>query len=443
MQGKGERDKSRHEGALPRARPEEKSVQKDLESMSQDVLKELAKQEGVQGYESMSKEKLMAALKPRSAAAAGVETSVSRAVAQREDEAAEPKPPGTEKAGAGKAKAAKPGTADVAETDIEAEEAETSEAVAAPAIAPEAPRAKPRFPQSWVKNELLIDEGLPELPDGYGDDRLVLLVRDPYWLYLYWDLNPGRVRWAKEQGGRQATLRISDVTGLHEGNHGQFEIPCSEGARGWYVSVPTDGRTYVAEYGYKAEDGRFLVMVRSNAGTTPISHMSAQVADTFVTIPYGMPLQEHGNDVRLPETGQSLAEAMYELSGGGNWSADVLRWTPGDLHAGRPRPVWEEESLSSHSLSSHSLGQQPPAVRARQRDFWLVADAELIVYGATEPDAKVTLQGHPVQLRPDGTFTARFSLPDGELTIPIRGVDALDEFERKITFKVTRDTRHG
>ena len=37
-----------------------------------------------------------------------------------------------------------------------------------------------------------------------------------------------------------------------------------------------------------------------------------------------------------------------------------------------------------------------------QRGFWLNVNAELIVYGATEPDALVTIGGQPIQLRPDG-----------------------------------------
>ena len=54
----------------------------------------------------------------------------------------------------------------------------------------------------------------------------------------------------------------------------------------------------------------------------------------------------------------------------------------------------------------------------KSRQFWFQLDAELIVYGATEPTAKVTLQGEPVKLRPDGTFTMRFSLPDSRQIIP-------------------------
>ena len=84
---------------------------------------------------------------------------------------------------------------------------------------------------------------------------------------------------------------------------------------------------------------------------------------------------------------------------------------------------------------SEELQQQP-----RPKDFWLVADAELIVYGATEPDAKVTLRGEKVQLRPDGTFSFHFVLPDGVHPIPIRALNADEDDERMITITVSRQT---
>ena len=49
----------------------------------------------------------------------------------------------------------------------------------------------------------------------------------------------------------------------------------------------------------------------------------------------------------------------------------------------------------------------------RAKGFWFNVNAELIIYGATEPTARVTLGGHEIKLRPDGTFSYRFSLPDG------------------------------
>ena len=53
-----------------------------------------------------------------------------------------------------------------------------------------------------------------------------------------------------------------------------------------------------------------------------------------------------------------------------------------------------------------------------RRGFHFEIDAELIVFGKTEPDARVTLQGEPVKLRPDGTFTVRYAMPNARQVIP-------------------------
>jgi len=81
-----------------------------------------------------------------------------------------------------------------------------------------------------------------------------------------------------------------------------------------------------------------------------------------------------------------------------------------------------------------------PPLRARK--FWLVADAELIVYGATEPDATVTIDGRPIQLNPDGTFRFQLSFQDGVLNFPIVAVAADGEQTRAIHLRFKRETPH-
>jgi len=78
---------------------------------------------------------------------------------------------------------------------------------------------------------------------------------------------------------------------------------------------------------------------------------------------------------------------------------------------------------------------------SKERKFWLKVDCELIVYGATEPDAKVTVQDRAIKLRPDGTFTLRFALPDGKQFIPVKAVSSDDIEERTITPIVSRETK--
>ena len=47
-----------------------------------------------------------------------------------------------------------------------------------------------------------------------------------------------------------------------------------------------------------------------------------------------------------------------------------------------------------------------------QAGFWFQADAELIIHGATEPGATVTIDGHSIKLKPDGTFHLRVPFTD-------------------------------
>ena len=74
------------------------------------------------------------------------------------------------------------------------------------------------------------------------------------------------------------------------------------------------------------------------------------------------------------------------------------------------------------------------------RDFHFQIDAELIVYGTTEPNARVTLQGEPVNLRSDGSFTVRFSLPDSRQIIP--AVAASCRRRRRAHDRARRGTQH-
>jgi len=75
----------------------------------------------------------------------------------------------------------------------------------------------------------------------------------------------------------------------------------------------------------------------------------------------------------------------------------------------------------------------------RPAGFWLSINAELVIYGATEPGASVTLGGRPIALRPDGTFSCRCSLPDGDHAVTVSAMSAEGEL-RQATLKLSRST---
>ena len=78
----------------------------------------------------------------------------------------------------------------------------------------------------------------------------------------------------------------------------------------------------------------------------------------------------------------------------------------------------------------------------RAKNFWFNINAELVIYGATEPNAKVTLGGHQIKLRSDGTFSFRFALPDGKYDLPAVAVSADGTDGRAAELKFSRSTEY-
>jgi len=79
-------------------------------------------------------------------------------------------------------------------------------------------------------------------------------------------------------------------------------------------------------------------------------------------------------------------------------------------------PPTAESEMPFESISSAFGGQ---GLQRVSTSFWFNVNAELIIYGATEPDASVSIGGRRIRLRPDGSFSYRFSLPDGQYPLPV------------------------
>jgi hypothetical protein len=79
-----------------------------------------------------------------------------------------------------------------------------------------------------------------------------------------------------------------------------------------------------------------------------------------------------------------------------------------------------------------------------EREFFMHVNAEVIFYGGTDPQAKVTIAGRPVQLQPDGTFRYHFKFPDNDFEIPIVAVSPDGIETRSAVLSLRRDTaRYG
>lgn len=270
--------------------------------------------------------------------------------------------------------------------------------------------------------ERIPEESLRELPREYGENCLVLMVRDPRWIFSYWEIVPGhfegvRESLGEEKEGSRTVMRVSDVTGIeHEGEEPNsfFDIPVYLDARNWYFEV-NDDRSYRAELGFLTRSSRFYPLVRSNRVDTPREGVSPVVDEKWMAGPEFEELFAISAGARL------LGEASLEFQ-------QELRER---IKAGLIPPFGASELISSFASG---------AFRQKERGFYFWLDAEIIFYGGTDPKAKVFLKDKAVPLRSDGTFTVRFSLPNGFKEYPFEAISPDEVETRRITPVVERKT---
>lgn len=297
-----------------------------------------------------------------------------------------------------------------------------------------------------------------ELPEAYGTQKLLLTARDPNWLCAHWDLTREQQRTHSERADDgQLSLRLhrSDQT-----DQPVAEIKVHPEARHWFIRVECGGISHHAELGCRTPGGGWHPISTSAATVTPLNRMSSSTGGEFATIPFEAPMAQLlalADQAGTP--GLSLAEALEQLRRAGHpdlpaaqpvttWTADQARaltavfapmetWqvplSSLDLTGASRRPI-HELPTSPGGTSSPFGGVQP------QKSFWFNVNAELVVYGATEPNATVTIGGRPIPLRPDGSFTYRFALPDGQYELPVVAVSANQTDGRAAKLKFSRAT---
>ncbi|BAQ60046.1 phosphate-binding protein [Geminocystis sp. NIES-3708] len=344
-----------------------------------------------------------------------------------------------------------------------------------------------------------VDQDFGELPGGYGENRIVLMPRDPQWAYTYWDIPIESKENLRRQGGQQLALRLYDVTDIdlnHQSPHNIQEYLCDELAREWYLPVPVSDRDYVIDIGYRCFDGRWLVLARSVPVRVPPVYPSDWVEDIFVTIPWEEDLRTKTVYKLTPPAKKAALAAQQQQYSYHNQIHDEIFGLAQSVEAQRvagslygsmqqaPSSSIPENALSSYvfpsgaglwagreSLASGSgiglglasgsgiglglasgsgiglglasgsgAGFSADVIPNKPRKFWLIADAELIVYGATEPDAKVTIGGREIKLNPDGTFRFQMSFQDGNIDYPIVAVAADGEQTRSVHMTFDRHT---
>jgi uncharacterized protein len=329
-----------------------------------------------------------------------------------------------------------------------------------------------------------VDTELGDFPNGYGESRITFLPRNPEWAYVYWDVSNEAKTSLRQQGGQYLALRLYDSTDVnleYQAPHSIQEYPCEELAREWHLAIPICDREYTVEIGYRTIDGRWLILCRSASVMIPPMFPSDWLEEHFITVPWEADLKGETlftlvpPSLKLPEPETQSSQPNYSEEIGiyddiFNMARDVqTQRVDGSLYgskqiSGESKAI---ESLSSYvfpsglgmwtgaagALTASGInysgigmsgagmsGAGMPGLAKQSRQFWLIADAELIVYGATEPDATVTIAGRPIKLNEDGTFRFHMSFQDGAIDYPIFALAADGEQNRAIHMRFERQT---
>ncbi|NLU50934.1 MAG: DUF4912 domain-containing protein [Syntrophomonadaceae bacterium] len=123
-----------------------------------------------------------------------------------------------------------------------------------------------------------------EIPEYYHDEKLVLMVRDPEWLYAYWEISPDYWNEVRQKYGQAAsydnlTLRITELAG----EMAYFDIKVGNRIGSWHIHVARPDTPYYGVLGLKLGSDFFPLIV-SNAITTPRNAVSPLGDDEWMLV---------------------------------------------------------------------------------------------------------------------------------------------------------------
>ncbi len=329
----------------------------------------------------------------------------------------------------------------------------------------------PVEPDPIVEDLPVVNEiALPEEPS-----TIVLTPRTYTLADVCWEISPSQKSALEQQGVSQLLVRLYDVTGIDL----SYQIPQfleqydSEELLNKSLNIPASDRNYIAEIGYVTEGDGWFTIARSEivrffspVEPDPIVEDLPVVNETAV-------LEEQSTIVLTPRTPKWAYVCWYisptqkqalRQQGGSQLAVRIYDVTGIDLSYQTPSLVqqYECEEVASDRFVAIPVSDRDyiaeigyladgdrwltiarsPIVRIFSRpqgDFWFVADAELIIHGATEPNTTVAIGGNNIKIKPDGTFHLRLPFSDGLMDYLIT-VAADGESPKTIHKKFSQET---
>ena len=248
-------------------------------------------------------------------------------------------------------------------------------------------------------------------------DRLVVIVRDSFWLQGYWEITKASVDRARVAIGTQWHLAkpvirvmkvVSDGSNTNSVEHQLEEIEIHSGVSNWYFQNPSPGSTLRLSIGYAVGQDRFHLIAKSNE-VTPTKNPKHQQDENWTDIT---------NDV----------ERYFALSGGLEESVTA-----------ELQHVMEEKSQQPvYTPAFERLGT---ALNIGDEKFEFQVDAHLVVHGSAAAGASVSVAGQPVKLKSDGTFAVRMKMNERRQVLPVVAANRNGTQQRTTVLAIERNTK--
>jgi len=126
------------------------------------------------------------------------------------------------------------------------------------------------------------------LPKKYNVNKLMLQVKNPKWIHMYWEYTDERLRNILSQSNYNEIeeapliLRVYDLTINDQDNY--YDIDITKDHDSWYLGGLTPDHKYKVELGILTKDQDFYSILKSNSVKTPANDVSDIVAEEWMTV---------------------------------------------------------------------------------------------------------------------------------------------------------------
>jgi uncharacterized protein len=249
-------------------------------------------------------------------------------------------------------------------------------------------------------------------------DVLTAEADDPFWIHVRWTLSRDMLDRAEAALATQwhhavPILRVFDVTNDEGATSSQVRVRDVEihgDVDHWYLPVEHAPRMYKVQIGYRAVNGLFFVMAQSNRVQTP---------------------RPGSHSLRSREA----SSKQRPVAEGSASNLELEKMPSFDLRAFRTAKSGNGTVAAAASLPGSDGEAAVPA------PVELCLHAELIVHGSTDPQAELKLLGDRIPISRDGTFSHRFSLPEGRQVIDAVVTTRNGCHQRTIVLGIERNTK--